>query len=85
MKKEAELYAYLYEHADTEHFSLDLEEALGMRLGSIYPLLVRLEHRKGHLESRWEDLPPGETRRPRRLYRLSGPGYLKARQLAEGL
>jgi PadR family transcriptional regulator PadR len=75
---EAKLYAYLLEHPDVEHYVLDLEKALKIPAGSLYPLLIRLEQR-GHLSSRWEDLELGETRRPRRLYKLTGPGYLRAR------
>jgi DNA-binding PadR family transcriptional regulator len=77
------LYHYLLEHPDEDHYSLALSEAIGARLGTIYPTLIRLKKR-GHLSSHWETLTDGETRRPCRLYRLTGPGYLAAREGSEG-
>lgn len=51
-------------------YELGLE--VGLRSGSLYPILVRLSDRE-LLESRWEaDPPPG--RPPRHLYRLTGRG-----------
>jgi PadR family transcriptional regulator len=50
----------------------ELGIAVGLRSGSLYPILVRLSDR-GLLEARWEsDQTPG--RPPRHLYRLTGPG-----------
>jgi PadR family transcriptional regulator len=46
----------------------------GVGVGSVHPILARLEG-MGWLESRWEDLDPDEDRRPpRRYYRLTGVG-----------
>lgn len=54
----------------------------GVRVGSVHPVLARLEG-MGWLESRWEDLDPGEDRRaPRRYYRLTGVGASLAAQAA---
>ena len=51
-------------------YELGLE--VGLRSGSLYPILVRLADRE-LLESRWEtDLPAG--RPPRHLYRLTAHG-----------
>jgi PadR family transcriptional regulator, regulatory protein PadR len=51
-------------------YELGLE--VGLRSGSLYPILVRLSDRE-LLESRWEtDPPPG--RPPRHLYRLTPSG-----------
>ena len=51
-------------------YELGLE--VGLRSGSLYPILVRLSDR-GLLESRWEtDAPAG--RPPRHLYRLTASG-----------
>jgi DNA-binding PadR family transcriptional regulator len=50
----------------------DLCRALGLRAGTVYPILMRLAER-GHLETAWEqDAPRG--RPPRHLYRLSTAG-----------
>src|SRR3954463_3914978 len=51
-------------------YELGLE--VGLRSGSLYPILARLSDR-ALLESRWEpDPPPG--RPPRHLYRLTAAG-----------
>jgi PadR family transcriptional regulator PadR len=51
-------------------YELGLE--VGLRSGSLYPILVRLSERE-LLESRWEpDAPAG--RPPRHLYRLTASG-----------
>jgi PadR family transcriptional regulator PadR len=51
-------------------YELGLE--VGLKTGSLYPILMRLSDR-GLLESSWEsDPPPG--RPPRHLYRLTGAG-----------
>ena len=56
-------------------YELGLE--VGLRSGSLYPILVRLSDR-GLLESQWEtDLTQG--RPPRHLYRLTGLGLEYAR------
>jgi PadR family transcriptional regulator PadR len=50
----------------------DLGQQIGLRAGSLYPILIRLCDR-GLLEATWEaDPPPG--RPPRHLYRLTTAG-----------
>src|SRR3954451_5611580 len=51
-------------------YELGLE--VGLRSGSLYPILVRLSDRE-LLESRWETAPPA-GRPPRHLYRLPATG-----------
>ena len=51
-------------------YELGLE--VGLRSGSLYPILVRLCDRD-LLEARWEDGPPS-GRPPRHLYRLTSNG-----------
>ena len=47
--------------------------------GTLYPILLRLEHAKW-LESRWETEDPKALGRPRRrFYRLTGLGQRKAK------
>lgn len=46
----------------------------GVAVGSVHPILARLEG-MGWLESRWEDPDPDDDPRlPRRYYRLTGVG-----------
>jgi PadR family transcriptional regulator, regulatory protein PadR len=52
-------------------YGYDLCRSLGLKAGTVYPILVRLAER-GFLETAWEHLLPG--RPPRHLYRLSTEG-----------
>ncbi|HEX7277918.1 MAG TPA: PadR family transcriptional regulator [Acidimicrobiales bacterium] len=61
-------------------YGYDLCREVGLKAGSMYPILIRLADR-GLLETTWEsDVTPG--RPPRHLYRLSGPGRALATDLA---
>jgi DNA-binding PadR family transcriptional regulator len=63
------------------HYGYELCQQLGLKAGSVYPILMRLADR-GLLETSWEtDAPAG--RPPRHLYRLTGPGRALAAELAE--
>jgi PadR family transcriptional regulator, regulatory protein PadR len=60
-------------------YGYDLCQQLGMKAGSMYPILMRLTDR-GLLETAWAtDAEPG--RPPRHLYRLTGTGLALAAQL----
>jgi PadR family transcriptional regulator len=62
------------------HYGYQLCQDLGLKAGSVYPILMRLADR-GLLETAWErDAPEG--RPPRHLYRLTGPGRALAGELA---
>jgi PadR family transcriptional regulator, regulatory protein PadR len=62
------------------HYGYQLCQDLGLKAGSVYPILMRLADR-GLLETAWErDAPAG--RPPRHLYRLTGPGRALAGELA---
>ena len=61
-------------------YELGLE--VGLRSGSLYPILSRLSDR-ALLESAWEDSPP-QGRPPRHLYRLSALGLEYAAAHARG-
>jgi PadR family transcriptional regulator PadR len=52
---------------------------LGLKAGTVYPILMRLAER-GQLETAWETDPPS-GRPARHLYRLSGEGVRFAEQL----
>lgn len=50
----------------------DLCRRAGVKSGTLYPLLIRLEQQK-HLEAQW--LPPEPGRPPRHVYRLTALGH----------
>ena len=50
----------------------DLCRRAGVKSGTLYPLLIRLERQK-HLEARW--MPPEAGRPPRHVYRLTAAGH----------
>jgi PadR family transcriptional regulator len=57
----------------------DLCRTLGLKAGTVYPILIRLAER-GYVETAWEqDVPQG--RPPRHLYRLSATGAEQVRRL----
>jgi DNA-binding PadR family transcriptional regulator len=61
-------------------YGYELCRRLGLKAGSMYPILMRLADR-GLLETTWEsEVPPG--RPPRHLYRLTGTGRTLAAELA---
>lgn len=58
-----------------EMYGLQICAKAGLPSGTIHPILARLEHEFGWLESRWEDVSPSEKGRPRRrYYRLTEDG-----------
>lgn len=60
-------------------YGLEVAEASGLKTGTIYPALARLE-RAGWLASWWEQGDPRSLARPRRrLYQLTGLGENRAR------
>jgi PadR family transcriptional regulator, regulatory protein PadR len=65
---------YLLERVGEDVYGLEIIRARGVKSGTLYPLLDRLEA-AGVLESVWEDLNPTEEGRPRRrIYHLTGIG-----------
>jgi DNA-binding PadR family transcriptional regulator len=59
-------------------YGLEIGRAAGVRSGSLYPVLDRLE-RSGMLTGEWEDIDPRVAGRPRRRhYRLTGQGVVAA-------
>jgi PadR family transcriptional regulator PadR len=67
---------------DEWRYGYELGQQVGVKAGSLYPILIRLAER-GLLEASWEsaaDEPAG--RPPRHLYRLTGDGRELARQVA---
>lgn len=54
----------------------ELAQASGLRSGTLYPLLIRLEA-QGLLEAEWQQ-PTGPGRPPRHAYRLTAAGLALA-------
>jgi DNA-binding PadR family transcriptional regulator len=54
----------------------DLAQATGLRSGTLYPLLIRLEA-QGYLEAQWQ-APIARGRPPRHAYRLTAEGLALA-------
>ena len=71
----------LAEHPIAWRYGYELCRQLGIKAGSMYPILMRLADR-GLLETSWET---GQTqgRPPRHLYRLTGAGAALAAELAD--
>lgn len=65
------------------HYGYDLLKQTGLKSGTLYPILARLQ-RGGWLEQRWEK-SLGAGRPPRHLYRLSRRGKAAARTMSPGL
>jgi PadR family transcriptional regulator PadR len=62
-----------------EHYGLEIANQAGLKSGTIYPILARLEG-YGWVSSDWEDIDPVVAgRRPRRYYKLSTDGAERAR------
>jgi PadR family transcriptional regulator PadR len=71
------LHAML-ESAPRERYGLELMRATGLKSGTLYPILGRLEE-NGLAESRWEEVDSSAEGRPRRrLYRLTPNGVASA-------
>jgi PadR family transcriptional regulator, regulatory protein PadR len=61
-------------------YGYELGQEVGLKAGSLYPILMRLCDR-GVLEASWETDPP-KGRPPRHLYRLTAAGAALAEELA---
>ena len=61
-------------------YGYELGQEVGLKAGSLYPILIRLSDR-GLLEASWETDPP-QGRPARHLYRLTAAGLQTAAALA---
>lgn len=69
------------DHPTQELYGLQVASLTGLKSGTLYPLLDRLE-REGWLISRWEQVDPQQMGRPpRRFYGLTPSGFLDAKEL----
>lgn len=66
----------------TWRYGYELGQQVGLKAGSLYPILMRMSDR-GLLEATWEADPPA-GRPARHLYRLTSAGAQLAQDLAAG-
>jgi PadR family transcriptional regulator, regulatory protein PadR len=71
--------AALLRDAHGHRYGLQISREAGLKSGTLYPILARLEA-ADWVVSEWERIDPSaEGRRPRRYYRLTGEGRRIAR------
>jgi DNA-binding PadR family transcriptional regulator len=70
------LLAQLLSAGDGWSYGYELSSVTGIRSGTLYPLLIRLE-RQGYLEAEWQQ-PVVAGRPPRHAYRLTAAGRRRA-------
>jgi DNA-binding PadR family transcriptional regulator len=73
------ILAYLAEAGREWRHGYDLVRATGVKSGTVYPLLIRLEA-QGFLEAQWQP-PAAPGRPPRHAYRLTAEGARFARKV----
>ncbi|PXA96382.1 PadR family transcriptional regulator [Nostoc sp. 3335mG] len=69
--------AILLEAPGAWRHGYELAQLAGVKSGTLYPLLIRLEE-QGHLDAEWQQ-PQGGGRPPRHAYRLTASGVALAR------
>lgn len=75
------LLSALADGGDAWRHGYDLSRETGLKSGTLYPILIRLEQ-QGWLEALWEDEPsPGKPRR--HLYRLTALGVEESQRIRE--
>jgi PadR family transcriptional regulator, regulatory protein PadR len=76
----AKVLRVVAEDPTARFYGQEIGRATGLSGGSLYPVLLRLEH-AGVLDSDWEQVDPSEAGRPRRrLYWLTSDGAEFARR-----
>lgn len=74
------LLAALVRQPRAWRYGYDLSKEIGLKSGTLYPLLIRLSE-QGLLASRWVD-PDRPGKPPRHAYRLTAAGVALAHSLA---
>jgi PadR family transcriptional regulator, regulatory protein PadR len=72
------LFRSFLERRGDWRYGYDLSRETGLKSGTLYPTLMRLED-QGLLETRWEE-PDQRGRPPRHMYRLNGAGAAVAQK-----
>ena len=75
------LLAALLQQPRSWHYGYELSRRTGLKSGTLYPLLIRLND-QGLLESKWME-PDRPGKPPRHAYKLSPSGLAFAREIAE--
>jgi PadR family transcriptional regulator PadR len=76
-----ELLEVLLAQPRTWRHGYELSQATGLKSGTLYPLLIRLNDQR-LLDSKWRE-PERPGRPPRHVYRLTAGGMALARQMTE--
>ena len=77
-KPTGEVLKFMLETTEARHYGMEITQATGIRAGTLYPMLVRLEQ-VGWVESEWEEIDPVAAGRPaRRYYHLTAQGRIEA-------
>jgi PadR family transcriptional regulator, regulatory protein PadR len=66
-KQTRKFLAVMLRDPGAQYYGLELAESVGLRKGTLYPALARLEA-AGWLTSGWEQIDPRREGRPRRRY-----------------
>ncbi|MCT9009439.1 PadR family transcriptional regulator [Streptomyces rhizosphaerihabitans] len=75
----AKVLKELLDDVQGQHYGREIMQATGLKSGSLYPILARLE-RQGVIEAEKEEIDPVEAGRPaRRYYKITGEGARAAR------
>ena len=81
--KTLQVVGLLLSDPEAEWYGLQIASEAGLKSGSVYVVLARLEQ-AGWLASHWEEIDPAEEGRPRRrLYTLTGEGRRAANEAFE--
>jgi PadR family transcriptional regulator, regulatory protein PadR len=73
----------MFDRPLAEHYGLELMKGAGLKSGTLYPILSRLE-KAGWIEGEWQDGADLGGRPPRKYYKMTTDGMSLARQaLAE--
>jgi len=75
----AKVLKELLDDIQNRHYGREIMRATGLKSGSLYPILARLE-RQGVIKAEQEEIDPAEADRPaRRYYKITGEGARAAR------
>jgi DNA-binding PadR family transcriptional regulator len=76
------LFEVFLADAPAWRYGYDLSRLTGIKSGTLYPILMRLEA-SGLLEAQWESAPAA-GKPPRHMYRLSASGMTEAAESLQG-
>lgn len=75
----------LYDNPAEPYYGYDIIDRTGIKAGTLYPILARLEA-AGWIKSRWEKIDPKKEKRPKRkLFKLTSKGIMGASEAFQAL